>query len=85
LDRLAAARELLTGQARGFGAILQAHWQLVTRFGNWFRGRANAHRAIHRNLIGGNDEKGRYRGAIIVDFFLKGRRRCSDLPASKFN
>lgn len=85
LDWIAAARELMTGKPRGFGAILKAHWQLVTRFGKWYRGRTGAHRVIHRHLIGGNDEKGRYRGAIIVDFFLKGRKRCSDLPTSKFN
>jgi GT2 family glycosyltransferase len=75
LDGSATLRALVTGRWREAGAILRAYY--------------DAHR-MRRFYIGDRPTTPEmahppsYRGTLVLDYFLKGRRFFSDLPAHRF-
>ena len=75
LDGLALLRALFTGRGREAAAIVRAY--------------RDAHR-LRREYTAerpSSDEIGTppsYRGSIVIDYFLRGRRRFSDLPTRRF-
>jgi hypothetical protein len=74
LDLAAAVRSLVTGAPRDAWAIVRAY--------------AAAHRmkrAYRGKRAGEGEPFPAYRGSIVVDYFLRGRRRFSDLPADRFD
>jgi hypothetical protein len=75
LDGLAIARALLGGRPAEAGAILRAY------------GDAHRMRSLYRDARPAPDEPAvlpSYRGSIVIDYFLRGRRRFSELPADRF-
>lgn len=76
LDGLAILRSVATGNLAEGRSILRAYW--------------DAHRM--RSLYAGERPAATepavlpsYRGSIVVDYFLRGRRRFSELPSSRFS
>ncbi|MEZ4701763.1 MAG: glycosyltransferase family 2 protein [Rhodothermales bacterium] len=75
LDGLAILRAVVSGRLDEAGSILRAYW--------------DAHR-MRRHYLGERPRAGErvvlpsYRGSIVIDYFLRGRRTFSDLPSSRF-
>lgn len=80
LDGIAAFRFLLRGEFAFFFAIAKAH---ITFYGSLpsmiKKRRIEKREARNPNLVG------RYSGSIIIDYFLKGMTKFSDLDQSKFS
>jgi GT2 family glycosyltransferase len=77
LDGISAFRFLFQGSFRDFWAILSAHMA--------FYGIKSSYRGIkNRNKYNENSVivKGIYPGTIVIDFFLKGKKKFSDLDLS---
>jgi len=73
LDKLALLRALATGSPREAWAVVRAYYDAF-RMMNRYRGdrpdEASAFPA--------------YRGSVVIDYFVRGRRRFSDLPGDRF-
>lgn len=85
LDGIAALRFVAEGKYDFFKAVLRAHREF---------GRARPSMKLKRRsemLTCTGVERspdaiaGRYEGSIVVDYFLRGRKRWSDLPPSRFS
>lgn len=77
LDGISAFRFLVTGNFKDFWAVLRAH--------KAFYGMKSSYKGIKkRNNSNGNNVivTGIYPGSIVVDFFLKKKRKFSDLDQS---
>lgn len=80
LDGLAAMQFLAGGQFKNIAAIAKAHWSFYCSFGKWYRKRSAVKAlAIERNT------RGIYRKSIIVDYFLKGKKKFSQLEPADFS
>lgn len=80
LDGLAGFQFLLKGQIKNLGAILRAHFSFYRHLGMWWKKRNEAFklRSDRPNL------HGNFQGSIIVQYFLKGKRKFSELNAKAF-
>lgn len=74
LDGVSCGLFLVKGDFRNIAAVLKAHFHFYTRFFYWFKKRKTA----RQNAIG-NTIKGVYFGSIIVDYFVKKRKKYTDL------
>jgi len=79
LDGLAAAQFLAAGQWRNILAIIEAHWMFFFSFGKWLRKRNTI-----KYLATDRNEKGIYRRSIILQYFMKGKKKFSQLSAADF-
>jgi GT2 family glycosyltransferase len=79
LDGIAAAQFLFSGQFRNIGAIIKAHWSFFFTLRKW-----NRKRVITRSLATERNERGIYGRSIIFQYFLKGRKKFSDLNKEDF-
>lgn len=80
LDGLAALQFLASGQFKNILAIVKAHWNFFFSFGKWSRKRRGVIAlATERNT------KGVYKRSIILQYFLKGKKKFSDLNQVDFN
>jgi len=79
LDGLAAFKFLLEGQPKSFSAVLRAHIA-------FYKGRKNYKtvRRQNRKVIHPNELSGYYPRSIVVDYYLRSKRRFSQLE-SKVN
>ena len=84
LDGIAALRFLSEGKVDFFKAVIQAHAEFRQTKASMLRKRQNEMEACANAVLTPEAMAGRYRGSIIVDYFLHGRKRWSDLPASRF-
>jgi len=84
LDGVAALRELLRGQRADFSAIARAHFYVHFRYFRLFAARRNTQRLIRQNRVAPENETGRYRGLIVVDYFVSGRKYFSRLRPGAF-
>ncbi len=75
LDGVAVLRAVVTGNLADASSILKAY-----RDAHWMRGSFRA----ERPRLGERAVRPSYRGSIVVDYFLRRRRRFSDLPATRF-
>jgi GT2 family glycosyltransferase len=77
LDGISAFRFLLRGSIRDFWAVLRAH---IAYYGmkSSYNGIKNRNKTMENSVIA----SGIYPRAIVIDFFLKGKRRFSDLDLS---
>lgn len=79
LDGVAGIQFLLKGQWKNTIAIIKAHFSFYSSFKTWWG---------KRQPLSGSGPKpnrqGIFRGSILVHYFLKRRKRFSDLPADKF-
>lgn len=84
LDGLAALRFLTEGNIPFFRAVVSAH-------GDFRRNRRRMMAKRKMEILGCRgvdrppDSSGRYAGSVVLDFFLRGRRRFSDLPPARFH
>ncbi len=85
LDGVAALRFLFEGKVDFFKAVLRAHSEFK---------QSRAHMALKRNAemeacagvdVPAASLAGHYKGSIIADYFLRRRKRWSDLPSSLFS
>lgn len=80
LDGVAAIRFILQGDFGNFSAIWKAHMHLYRYFGKMWKKRKNFLRLLNDHRI---DERialdGRYRGSIVWDYFIRGKKTFSEL------
>jgi hypothetical protein len=80
LDGLAAMQFLTSGQFKNILAIAKAHGNFYRSFGKWHHKR-NAVKALATE----RNTKGIYRKSIILHYFLKGKKKFSQLDPSDFS
>ena len=80
LDGIAALQFLASGQFRNIWAIVRAHWSFFLSFGKWYKKR----KAV-QSLVTERNLKGIYHKSIIVQYFLKGKKKFTDLASGDFN
>jgi len=74
LDGISAFRFLLQGAFKDFWAVLRAHFAFYGMKPS-YRGIKNPNKYMENSVIA----KGIYPGSIVLDFFLKNKRKFSDL------
>lgn len=84
LDGVAALRFLLEGKGAFFKAVWNAHREFRRGRKRMAEKRADEWLAV-KNAGRAPRVSGQYGGAIIVDYFLRGRRHWSDLPGDRFS
>jgi GT2 family glycosyltransferase len=80
LDAVAAFRFLLSGDGKHFSAVIKAHCSFYGMLGATISKRRKLKKQITsyaKSCI--------YRGNIVVEYFLRGKKKFSDLDQSKFN
>ena len=79
LDGVAALVYVLRGQPRLVGSILRAHLSVYGSWGAVNRRRRDYSERIERVRRGTAVRAGRWSGSVLLNFYLKGRRRFSEL------
>ncbi len=79
LDAIAAYRALFSGDTDTFKAIARAHFSFIGNFPHLLRKRSQVKRLKQEKQIGMADAAGRFKGSIVWNYFVKGRRRFSEL------
>lgn len=80
LDGVSAFRSLLKGEWVEIFTIFKAHWSFFFSFGKWYE-----KRKISKQLVSHRNEKGIYKNSILIDYFLKGKKKYSDLDFQEIN
>jgi GT2 family glycosyltransferase len=73
-DALAAFKFLASGSFKDFTAVIRAHIAFYTRL----------QKTLDKRSGNYNHVNGQYSGNIIIDYFLKGKKKFSDLSSHKF-
>ena len=73
-DGVAAWKFLLSGQPKDFGAVFKAHLAFYGRLGKTLKKRAGDFTPVN----------GMYRKSIVLEYFLRGTKKFSDLDSDKF-
>jgi len=84
LDIISAYKSLLAGNWRDYIAIAKAHIYFVSHFSMLLAKRKEAWALIASNKISPPNRKGFYKGAIIVEYFIRKIHNFSGLPVEKF-
>ncbi|WP_118972389.1 glycosyltransferase family 2 protein [Taibaiella koreensis] len=79
LDGVAGLQLLASGQVKNILAIMRAHWSFFLSFGKWHRKRLTV-----KSLVTTRDEKGIYRRSIIMQYFVRGKKKFSQLDPADF-
>jgi len=79
LDGVAAARFILEGKPAFFNAVMKAHFNFFSNTGKTWRKRISN----KKNLANPNNH-GRYRGSIVLEYFLRKKHFFKDLNPSDF-
>jgi len=78
LDLVAALKFLLSGAFGDFKAVLKAQFVFFTHLLKWQRKRKETKQLVKKAQIEGKpNQVGLYKGSIVVDYFLKGKRKSS--------
>ncbi len=79
LDGIAAMQFLAGGQFKNIWAVVKAHHHFMRRIGHWIR-----KRRLIQPLVVARSTQGIYPKSIIVQYFIKGKKKFSELdfPAS---
>lgn len=80
LDGLAALQFLFSGQFKNILAIVHAHWSFFFTWGKWYRKRRTV-----QELSSRRNTDGIYRKSIIAQYFLKGKKKFSELSPADFS
>jgi len=78
LDTISAFRFLFQGAFKDFWAVIRAHLAFYEMKSS-YKGIKNRNKSPENNVI----VSGIYPGSIVLDFFLKGKRKFSDLEFKK--
>lgn len=73
-DGVAAAKFLISGKPKDFLAVLHAHFAFYRRLRKTLAKRSGQYRS----------KVFRYDGSIVVDYFIRGKKRFTDLAEDKF-
>ena len=84
LDGVAALRFLTEGKPDFFRAVIKAHGDFRKLRSRMWEKRMAERKACASASVNHLTDSGRYHGSIIVDYFIRGRKRFSDLPARLF-
>ena len=84
LDGIAALRFLTEGKVDFFKAVIQAHGEFRSSWSSMKAKRQQEIQACSGVQLSRDASAGHYQGSIIVDYFLRGKKRWSELPASRF-
>jgi len=79
LDGIAGIKFLLSGNISHFFAVIQAHFGFYVLFSKMMRKRKNIQKRIKRYATSCV-----YRGSIVSEYFLKGKRKFSELNKELF-
>ncbi len=79
LDGVAGFRFLLQGKFQHIRAIVEAHWDFFGTYAHHKKKRKSTQEAIDKISIGTMDDKGRYDKSIIWQYFIKGKKKFSEL------
>ncbi len=79
LDMVAALKFLLSGQPGHFLAVLRAHASFDSTIGRSIRKRKEMKKRIRHYT-----DTAVYRGIIVFDYYLKGKKKFSELDKNKF-
>ncbi len=74
LDGIAGLRALAGGDFKQVWAIIRAHWNFFFNAGKWF-----GRREMSRKYATVNEVSGIYPNSIIVDYFLRKKKKFTDL------
>ncbi len=82
LDNVAFAHALFNGRWKEAGAIFRADWHFALSLPLQFKKRYDNWKQFHRNRVAASRVKagGYYRKSVVWQFFVKGKKRFSDLP-----
>ena len=80
LDAAAAYKFLFEGSFAHFMAVAKAHFHFYLNFASMFK-----KRSALKKLDSNPNFKGIYLGNIVFDYFLKGKKKFSDLRSEKFS
>ncbi len=79
LDGIAGLKFLLSGQFFHFAAVIRAHFNFYSTFGRTMKKRRAMKKRISRYA-----SSAIYRKSIVVDYFLKGKKKFSELDKNLF-
>jgi len=79
LDGLAGARFAAKGQYRAIWALVRAHFSFYGNFGLMLQKRREVNQIVERHKIAPKNEKGIYRGSIILTHYLRRVKLFSNL------
>ncbi|MBK9254402.1 MAG: bifunctional riboflavin kinase/FAD synthetase [Saprospiraceae bacterium] len=79
LDGLAGIKFILQGKFSSTIAIVKAHWNIFSNFGQIMKSKSDTDQIVHKNRVDYPNQKGKYKGLIIWDYFVKGKRNFSSL------
>ncbi len=74
LDGIAGVQFLMSGQFKNILAIIKAHFHFYGTFGKWYE-----KRKASQQLVTARNTAGIYPKSIIAQYFLKGKKKFSDL------
>lgn len=74
LDGVAGIQFLVSGQFKNILAIIRAHFHFYKSFGKWYEKRKQS-----QALVTERNTKGIYNKSIIIQYFLKGKKKFSQL------
>ena len=83
LDGMAGVQALTKWDWATIGAILKAHWDIYLHPRKWFGKRKKAQSIINSNRIAPPNRKALYRGWIVGAYFLRGKKKFSELTRRK--
>jgi len=79
LDGLAAFKFLIDGKPKTTLAVLKAHLHIYRNFSKIYKKRKQQQRKIDKLSIGSERVAGRYNGFIILDYFIRNKKKFSVL------
>lgn len=79
LDGIAAIKFLFDGQPKSVSAILRAHFSIYRQLRKILRKRKEIKRLTEKYRVGTERVAGRYPGMIIWDYFIRNKKKFSDL------
>ncbi len=78
LDKVAAWRSLLTGNFSDTKAIIKAWYHFLKYMGRWKKKRKEL-----KKLVKNPDTKGFYNGSVVLDYFVRGKKKFENLSLNK--
>lgn len=79
LDGVAGIKFLVAGNGASTLSILKSHFSVYGNLAHTIRKRAIYNRLINENKINLESTSGRYSGSILVDYYIRGRKKFSDI------
>ncbi|MEZ4988136.1 MAG: bifunctional riboflavin kinase/FAD synthetase [Saprospiraceae bacterium] len=79
LDGLAGILFLAQGKYAHISAIIRAHWHFFPKIRHWYKKRMAYQQLIEANRIGQANQKGRYNGSIVWDYYALGKTSFQSL------